>query len=291
MLDFRIHTFLCVCRHMNYTRAAAELHITQPAVSQHIRHLEKEYQAKLFDYTGKHLVLTQAGHILLNAAATIHHDDSMLKKRLQDLQRNNKSISMGATHTIGEFSIVDKLADFMKNNPNLNLRLEIADTEHLLMLVDEGKIDFAIVEGFFEPCQYDTLLFAEEPLIAVCGPEYPAENITDWKDLLKMRLIIREKGAGARDLLERHLAEHNLTIEDFAYCTEAGSPQAIKGLVSRNCGVAILYERSVRQEIATGLLRQVPIRHFTVRHAFTFLWRKGSMYNKLFRDIYKQLKD
>ena len=61
MLDFRIHTFLCVCRHMNYTRAAAELHITQPAVSQHIRYLEREYGAKLFSYKGKHLQLTQAG--------------------------------------------------------------------------------------------------------------------------------------------------------------------------------------------------------------------------------------
>ena len=58
MLDFRIHTFLCVCRHMNYTKAAAELHITQPAVSQHIRYLENEYHAKLFDYTGKQQLLS-----------------------------------------------------------------------------------------------------------------------------------------------------------------------------------------------------------------------------------------
>ena len=75
MLDFRIHTFLCVCRHMNYTKAAAELQITQPAVS----------QPKLFDYTGKRLELTQAGQILLNAATTISHDNVMLKQRLQDL--------------------------------------------------------------------------------------------------------------------------------------------------------------------------------------------------------------
>ncbi|MCI1820845.1 MAG: LysR family transcriptional regulator [Megasphaera sp.] len=291
MLDFRIHTFLCVCRHMNYTKAAAELRITQPAVSQHIRYLEKEYGAKLFSYTGKHLALTQAGHILLNAAATIRHDDSMLKQRLQDLQRNNKSIAMGATHTIGEFCIVDKLARFLNRNPNLNLRLEIADTEYLLKLVDEGKIDFAIVEGFFEVCEYDTLPFAEEPLIAVCGPDYPAEDITVWKDLLKMRIIIREKGAGARDLLERHLAEHNLTIEDFAHRVEAGSPKAIKEMVSRNCGVAFLYEHSVRRELEQGLLRQVPIRHFNVRHAFSFLWRKGSMHKQTFKDIFKQLKN
>ncbi len=290
MLDFRIHTFLCVCRHMNYTRAAAELHITQPAVSQHIRYLEKEYQAKLFDYTGKHLMLTQAGHILLNAAATIRHDDSMLKKRLTDLQRSHKTISMGATHTIGEFGIVERLADFLKANENMNLHMEIADTDRLLELVNEGTIDFAIVEGFFEQCEYDTLLFSNEPLIAVCGPEYPGADVKDWNSLLSNRIIIREKGAGARELLERHLAEHNLTIEDFTYRIEAGSPQAIKGLVSRNCGVGFLYETSVEKEIADGELRRVPIRSFSVSHAFTFLWRKGSMYSQLFQDMYKQLK-
>lgn len=290
MLDFRIHTFLCVCRHMNYTKAAAELHITQPAVSQHIRYLEKEYQAKLFDYTGKRLILTQAGHILLNAAATIRHDDSMLKKRLTDLQRNNKTISLGATHTIGEFGIVEKMASFLKANENLNLHMEIADTNQLVRLVDDGVIDFAIVEGFFEQCEYDTLLFANEPLIAVCGPEYPASDVRDWTHVLNKRIIVREKGAGTRELLERHLAEHNLTIEDFAYRAEVGSPQAIKGLVSRNCGIGFLYETSVRQEIAEGVLCKVPIKDFSVSHAFTFLWRKGSMYSQLFKDMYKQLK-
>ena len=158
MLDFRIHTFLCVCRHMNYTKAAAELHITQPAVSQHIRYLENEYHAKLFDYTGKHLILTQAGHILLDAAATIRHDDLILKEKLQELRRSTKIVSFGATHTIGEFMIVDKLAQYLRENQEVLLRLEIADTEQLLQEINDGKIDFAIVEGFFEQKQYETML-------------------------------------------------------------------------------------------------------------------------------------
>jgi DNA-binding transcriptional LysR family regulator len=290
MLDFRIHTFLCVCRHMNYTKAAAELHITQPAVSQHIRYLEKEYKAKLFDYTGKRLMLTQAGNILLNAAATIRHDDSMLKKRITDLQRSNLSISLGATHTIGEFGIADRLGNFLREHQNLNLRLAIADTDQLLMMVDEGQIDFAIVEGFFEQCKYDTLLFADEPIVGVCGPDYPIDDVKEWNDVLDKRIIIREKGAGSRDLLERHLAEHNLTIDDFPYRAEVGSPQAIKGLAARNCGIAFLYETSITEDIANGKLRLVPIHGFSVRHAFTFLWRKGSMYSQVFKDMYKELQ-
>lgn len=276
---------------MNYTKAATELQITQPAVSQHIRYLEREYHTKLFDYTGKHLELTQAGQILLNAATTISHDNVMLKQRLQDLQQNNKSIAFGATHTIGEFEIIDKLADFLHVHRDLNIRMKIADTDKLLKAVDEGIIDFAIVEGFFEQGQYETLLFSNEPLIAVCGRGFDAPSEMTLAELLTRRLIVREKSAGARELLERNLAEHSLTITDFPYRHEVGSPQAVKGLTCRNCGIAFLYEKSVRQEVSEGILREITIRDFSVTHAFSFLWRKGSMYSAMFRQMYDELKE
>ena len=86
MLDFRIDTFLSVCRHMSYTKAAEELHITQPAVSQHIHCLEMDYHAKLFRYAGKKLSLTDAGSLLLNTAITMKHDDVHLRDQLHQLQ-------------------------------------------------------------------------------------------------------------------------------------------------------------------------------------------------------------
>lgn len=80
MLDFRIETFLEVCRTMNFTKAAKRLHITQPAVSQHIRALERQYKTKLFAYAGKQLCLTEVGRMVLQTATTMHHD----ARRLQD---------------------------------------------------------------------------------------------------------------------------------------------------------------------------------------------------------------
>ena len=291
MLDFRMESFLAVCRHMNYTKAASELHITQPAVSQNIRYLENEYHAKLFDYTGKHLILTQAGHILLDAAATIRHDDLILKEKLQELRRSTKIVSFGATHTIGEFMIVDKLAQYLRENQEVLLRLEIADTEQLLQEINDGKIDFAIVEGFFEQKQYETMLFSKEPLIAVCGPEFDVPDEVELTDLLLKRLCVRERGSGSRDILERTLAEYSLSLEDFPYRAEIGSPQTIKALVHCNAGFSFSYEKSVRDELAAGTLRKIHIRNFTAEHSFTFLWRKGSMYGNTFRGMFEALKD
>ena len=78
MLDFRIETFLCVCRNMNYTHAAKELNITQPAVSQHIHHLEKEYATKLFIQDGKKIELTESGKILFQKMNQIKNDEELL---------------------------------------------------------------------------------------------------------------------------------------------------------------------------------------------------------------------
>ena len=91
--------------------------------------------------------------------------------------------------------------------------------------------------------------------------------------------------------MERNLAEHSLTMMDFSFRYEVGSPQAVKGLACRDCGIAFLYEKSVWEEVARGVLREIHVRDFSVTHAFTFLWRRGSMYGVLFKNIYEQLKD
>ena len=82
MLDFRVYTFLAVCEYMNYTRAAEALHITQPAVSQHIRYLENMYQVKLFLAEGKRIHLSPAGERLLHAAITLKNDEVFLRKQM-----------------------------------------------------------------------------------------------------------------------------------------------------------------------------------------------------------------
>ena len=87
MLDFRMETFLTVCKCMNFTRASEKLNITQPAVSQHIRFLEKHYNTKLFRYEGKKLRLTGAGEILRNASLTMMHDEQSMQNEMQKTEK------------------------------------------------------------------------------------------------------------------------------------------------------------------------------------------------------------
>ena len=102
MLDFRIDTFLAVCKFMNFTKASLYLNITQPAVSSHIRYLENYYNITLFYYLGKKMQLTNEAKILLEYATTLKHDDIFLKKRFQDMKMK-QTLVFGATLTVGEY--------------------------------------------------------------------------------------------------------------------------------------------------------------------------------------------
>ena len=109
MQDFRMETFLAVCRNLNYTKAAEELCITQPAVSQHIRHLEEYYGTRLFVSEGKKMVLTEAGRLLQSAGLTMRHEEYALKELMARAGATERSLHMGATMTIGEFVLPSML--------------------------------------------------------------------------------------------------------------------------------------------------------------------------------------
>lgn len=289
MLNFRAKTFLCACKHMNFTNAAAELGISQPAVSQHIRRLEEDYGVKLFSYEGKRLRLTPEGQLVLNAVQTMNNDEHILRQRIGAMQTNRQMYCFGATHTIAGYMIAGRLAPFLRNNPDCNMHIYIADTEKLLKDIDEGQIDFAIVEGFFDHSRYETLPFSTETLLCVCGPAYDIPDEVSTEMLFRHRLIAREKGAGARELLDRALATINCSVDSFASHVIVGMPRVMKELTMQNCGLAFLFESAVKEELRTGRLRRVKVKNLEPTYSFTFLWKSSSMYREDFLRMYRQL--
>ncbi len=290
MLDFRIETFLTVCQYMNFTRAAEALNITQPAVSQHIHCLEESYGMALFRYERKRLQLTAAGEMLLQAATTMRHDDIYLRHQLKELQDHNRKLAFGVTLTIGEFVLPKPLAYFLRQNPETDVRMLVANTKELLHKIDSGEIDFALVEGFFPRGAYDSLLYTKNQYIAVCGAEYRFQReIHRVEDLLGERLLLREPGSGTRGVLEKALQSLNLSIEDFQHIAEISNINAIKALTAASCGVTFLYQAAVEKELRQGVLRKITLEDLHISHDFAFIWRRGSMFAGQYQEIFKAL--
>lgn len=280
MLDFRIETFLAACRHMNFTAAAEELHITQPAVSQHIRFLEKKYGVELFLRDGKRLELTRAGEILKRTMITMENDQRAMEKRMRESGNAVRTLTMGVTMTIGEYAVTGPLARYLNLHPDVNVCLRFGNTDRLLEALRAGEMDLALSEGYIRSEEFDTELFRRERYIPVCaaGHALPAGK-QKLKDLLGERLILREKGSGSRKILERNLAARNLKIRDFIHYAEVENIHTIVSLLVRDCGIAFLYEAAVEQEIRQGLLKEIRLDDFSMGHEFLFLWNKGSVFS------------
>ena len=217
MQDFRMETFLAVCRLGSYTRAAEELNITQPAVTQHIQHLQTYYGVRLLDYRSKRLTLTPEGELLRRAALTMRHDEEKLKRELADLRQGRRALRFGATLTVGEYLLPPRLAAYLKANPDVELHMTVDNTRNLLQKLNAGELDFAVVEGYFRKSEYDYIVWSLEEFLCVCGADSPLAGAParPLDALFGETLLLRSPGSGSRDVLERVLEERNHRVEDF----------------------------------------------------------------------------
>lgn len=279
MIDYRLMTFLAVCEEMSFTRAARALHITQPAVSQHIRYLEERYGEVLFEMIGKKLLLTHAGHVLHDAAITMRHDERALIRRMHQKEDDVRPLIFGATLTVGAYMMPRRLSALLKKDAVAQVRMAVENTQTLLARLDRGEIDFAIIEGNYDKDKYDSALFSTEKFIAVCSPDYAFSRPTHaLSDLVCERVILREEGSGNREILKRHLEGRNMSLDDFHSQIELGDLEAIKALAIAGCGIAFLYKAAALSELEEKTLVEIELGDFTLWHDIRFVWRRGSVF-------------
>lgn len=291
MLDFRINTFITVCEYMNFTKAAEKLNITQPAVSQHIRYLENEYNTKLFEFKGKKMKLTKSGEFILNIAITMKHDEIHLKEQIKLGINKNRNITFGATLTIGEFLIPPQVCNYLKENQNVSLKMLIANTSELLEKLNAGIIDFAVVEGYFTKNEYDHRLYSRENYIAVCAINHKFKKEPESiEDLFSETIIVREEGSGTREILEKTLKAKNFAISDFMRKVETSNMNVIKYLTKQDCGITFLYEAAAKDELQEQTLRKIKLKDINIEHDMTFIWRKNSVFSEYYCNIFEILK-
>ncbi|MCI8468258.1 MAG: LysR family transcriptional regulator [Eggerthellaceae bacterium] len=291
MLDFRVRTFLTVCRTLNYTRAAEELNITQPAVSQHIAYLEREYGTPLFTYQGRRLTLTKAGQVLRDALGTMAHDETLLHERIGALAAGEAvELRIGLTLTAGEYVVAAPLASYLAEHPDIHATVRSGGTRQLLEQLDAGLIDCAFVEGMFDKAAYAWDAFCTERLACVCaaGHRFAAPPRT-VDDLLGERLIVREEGSGTRGVLDHALAARNLSLDAFADTLTVESLDIIKVFVAQDLGISFLYEAAVQREVAEGSLREVPLAGPPVQHDISFVRLRGSAFEAETKALFKTL--
>lgn len=250
MLDYRILTFLKLCETMNYRITAEELNMTQPAVTQHIHYLEEEYECKLFIYNKKKLEKTNQAILLEEYARSAYYNEIYLKRKIKS--ENKIKINIGATKTIGEFVIGEKIKKLVKNE-KYDISLTIDNTENLIKLMELNKLDFILVEGIFNKDKYGYRLYKKDEFIGICSKNHKFNGKSiKFEELFEEDIIIREEGSGTRRIFEQFLSENSFSLEFFKKKITINNFNLIKELVSANCGISFVYNSVVNKNDDIG---------------------------------------
>ncbi|MEG1559958.1 MAG: LysR family transcriptional regulator [Clostridia bacterium] len=292
MLDFRHETFLTLYEIGSYTKTAEVLHLTQPAVTQHIQFLENYYKCQLFSYRGKVLRPTIEARKLFNFATSMRADSEKLRLNLENFSDKASSLIFGATLTIGEYVMPRIIEKLLLENESLKITMQVDNTKTLLEKLRKAEVDFTLIEGFFNSEDYSSLLLTKAEFIPICGAFSPfAKGGFTLKDLFSERLITREKGSGTREVLEQVMIENNLSLDGFKSICEIGNIGVIKRLVAENFGVAFLYKAACDRELAEGRLVKIKLSGISIQRAFNFVYLKDSLRGEEFSQCFKMLKE
>lgn len=290
-MDIKLKTLLSVVETGSFTKAAYNLALTQPAVSQQIKSLEQEFKIVIFDKRKKKLELTKEGELLVRYAKRVDQLTHNLTIALDSIRKNismKNTLVIGITHTLESNIIAKAIAQYTSENNAFHIRLISDSVKNLYQKMKTYEIDICIITGnisdkdfSFIPLDNDTLAVA----VSNDNPISEFESISLEK-LRHEKLILRSISSDTRILFESHLKTKNFDISDFNVVLELDNVEVIKDLVRDNFGVSILSRKSCIKEIKKNKFKLINIDNIDMTRQINLYFHKDFQFiNELKRII------
>jgi DNA-binding transcriptional LysR family regulator len=262
MADRRLQVFQTVARLLSFTKAAEELHMTQPAVTFQVRQLEEQFNTRLFDRTHNRISLTDAGKRVHECAERIFELYAEMDNSVRELTGDISGVLiLGASTTIAEYMLPALLGDFKAKYPDITIRLKVANTDGIVSQVENNAIDLGVVEApvnnknlVVEECRTDHMVLIVPP-----AHELAKEDVVPIQRVADYPFICREEGSGTREVMIESMHHAGVSPTDLNIAMELGSLEAIKGAVEAGMGVSILSNATIQKELKLGTLVAVQL--------------------------------
>ena len=260
----QLSIFESVARNLNYTTAARELHLSQPAVSQQIKQLEEQTEIALLERIGKKIYLTEAGKALYEYAITTLSQKKDIEEtieQLKDLQTGHLHIAVVST---ANHFVIRLLAAFAQHYPKIQISLDVTNRSDLLQLLANNECDWAIMGQPPLDRQIEATHFLDNPLVVIAACQHPlvarAQKIP-LKRLSEEKFIVREQGSGTRRAIEKFFNQHQLP---FHTTMVMSNNRAIKHAVEEGLGLAIVSLHTLEIELRANSLKVLDVAHFPI---------------------------
>jgi DNA-binding transcriptional LysR family regulator len=264
----QLQVFEKAASHLNYSRAAEELYLSQPAVSMQIKQLEENIGLPLFEQMGKKIFLTEAGRELFHYSRNIAQQLAEMAAVFDEMKGLGQGkLTLSVVNTANYFT-PRLLAEFCRRHPNINVILQVANRDAVLKQLADNSTDLAIMGRPPEGLDISAESFMENPLVVIAAPGHPLARLKRVKfaQLAQETFLSREQGSGTRSAMERVFAEHQIQPR---ISMEMETNEAIKQAVQAGMGLGILSLHSIELELETKRLVMLNVEHFPLlRHWF-----------------------
>ncbi|WDF65621.1 LysR family transcriptional regulator [Flavobacterium sp. KACC 22763] len=277
-MDFRLKVFYTVALRLNFTKAATELYITQPAVSKHIQELEETYKTKLFERNGSKIALTPAGKILLKYTKSIFDIYREIDFEMSSFNAERQGLlRLGASTTISQYIISPVLASFHQKQKDIKVNLLNGNTEQIENALINKEIEIGIVEGHSKNQSIKYIPFLKDELVLVCNSKNPfvKKNEISVSDLKSMKFITRERGSGTLEVIEFALKKAGLKFSDLQIEMQLGSTESIKSYLLNSDCFAFMSIHAVSKELKNKELIVLDVEKLSIERYFYIATLQG----------------
>jgi LysR family transcriptional regulator, transcriptional activator of the cysJI operon len=276
--NYRLTVFRAVAAQRSFRRAAEQLYLTQPAVTQQIKALEELVGLPLFDRSGREVTLTAAGAVLLQYT---EQSGALLEQAAVELASLKGQISgtlrIAASTTIAQYILPPLLGAFLRLHPAVHVELESSNTESVADAIASGRATLGLVEGPPHASQVRSEIWLEDELVLLVPPshEWAGQRAVTLQQIATAPLLMRERGSGTREVVETTLEAAGLPARDLQIALELNSTEAILGCIESGVGIGFVSRSAIQRQLALGTLAIVPVLGLTIPRNLLLLTPTG----------------
>lgn len=277
MIDLdRLLVFRAVAQARSFTRAAELVHLTQPGISKHIKHMEEYLGVALFDRLGRKVALTQAGEILLEATEEVFALVEAAEQQIRDLSGMRAGrIRVAASFIIAIYILPQVVAAFRKSYPGVKVKLQMSTSADVTSEVLANRSDIGLVSSEVHDPRLMAKQFLSDDLVVIVPRNHRWANSRRIKaeDLVRETFIVAARGAGIRSIIEERLRAKGLVLGNVLNFVNS---EGVKHAVEAGLGISVQPRSTVRREIAAGSLRALALADIdaSIRYFFVYLRKK-----------------
>ncbi|MBI5846483.1 MAG: LysR family transcriptional regulator [Nitrospirae bacterium] len=264
-----LRVFAAVFKHKSFSKAAEELNLTQPTVSDHIRSLEEELNCKLFDRLSRRIIPTKEAAVLIGKAQEIIDRVEGFRDVLGEFRKDlSGHLVIGASTIPGTYILPGITASFRQKNSSVLFEVVVSDSRAIIDKVAGDDLLVGIVGAKLESKQVDYRPFLDDELIVVASGSFDTKKNIAIGDIANQPIVMREQGSGTRREFEKILEKARIDFQHLNIVGIFGSTDAVKQAVKEGMGISIISRRAVKDELKCGMLKEITIKDADMKRQF-----------------------